>query len=282
VRKLFGWFVALAAAAAVPGVILTVVFYNESGWSDVGRSLLALAVTFSVGGAAAAALKAVDGARDDRAAWRDMLRDIVEVDQTLEVARQLIAAHKTAKTYSEQYVRILAARLILRRVWFDPLVANDSTRKGEAASIRDHLDHMKGYVDALGAEYERSYLPVARQQRIDEEYLKLRTTELAARTGPPPALDDPVYQPTSAWAMLRDTARFPLLEALLDETRFESSAFLTAYTALKPMLEQRAGIQQRRDGFHPTVLPTGLVTGHPDGQQSLPQPHPVAPRHRSA
>jgi hypothetical protein len=65
-----------------------------------------VAVTFSVGGAAATWVRAVEQTRENRAAWRDLLRDVVEVDQTLAVARQLIAAHKTARTYSEQYANI--------------------------------------------------------------------------------------------------------------------------------------------------------------------------------
>ena len=111
-----------------------------------------------------------------------MLGDLVEVDQTLETARQLIYAHRTAKTYSEQYARIVATRLSLRRIWFDPLVANDKQ------NIRDLLTKMIAYVDALGAEYEERYLAVARQQRIDEEGLRLRVLALAGRNDPPPSV----------------------------------------------------------------------------------------------
>lgn len=86
-------------------------------------------MTLGAGGAAAVWVKSVEQTREDRATWRDLLRDVVEVDQTMAVARQLIAAHKTAKTYSEQYANIVAARLTLRRVWLDPLVANDKSGK---------------------------------------------------------------------------------------------------------------------------------------------------------
>jgi hypothetical protein len=215
VKKLALWFAGAAVAVAIAGSVLAISQYNKSGWSDVGKALLAFAVTLGAGGAAAVWVKSVEQTREDRAAWRDLLRDVVEVDQTMAVARQLIAAHKTAKTYSEQYANIVAARLTLRRVWLDPLVANDKIREGEAKPIRDHLDRMKEYVDKLGEEYEEFYLPVARQQRIDEEYLKHRTEDLASRRGAPPNLtdqadgpaadcqrppdlDDPYYLPTLA------------------------------------------------------------------------------------
>ena len=93
---------------AIAGSFLAVSQYNKSGWSDVGKALLTFAVTLGVGGAAAVWVKSVEQIREDRAAWRDLLRDAMEVDQTMAVARQFIAAHKTAKTYSEQYANIVA------------------------------------------------------------------------------------------------------------------------------------------------------------------------------
>jgi hypothetical protein len=274
VKKLALQFAGFAVAFAIVGSILAVSQYG-SGWSDIGKALLTFAVTLGVGGAAAVWVKSVEQIREDRAAWRDLLRDVVEVDQTVAVARQLIAAHKTAKTYSEQYANILAARLTLRRVWLDPLVANDKIREGEDKPIRDHLDRMKEYVDKLGEEYEKFYLPVARQQRIDEEYLKHRTGELASHRRAPPTptdqvngpaadrqrplgLDDPYYLPTRAWTMLRDPQRFKLLTEFLDA--FERSHFVGGFTDVKPMLERRAGIKEREYGFEPAVLPTPANT----------------------
>ena len=64
-------FIVLAMVAAVVGAALTVTYYNRNGWADVGRSLLALAVTASVGGVATVVVKLVEKARDDRAAWRE-------------------------------------------------------------------------------------------------------------------------------------------------------------------------------------------------------------------
>ena len=280
-KKLALWFAGAAVACVIAGAVLAVWQYNESGWSDVGKAFLTFAVTLGVGGVAAVLvksveqaredrLKSVEQAREDRAAWRDLLREVVGVDQTVAVARQLIAAHKTAKTYSEQYAKILAVRLTLRRVWLDPLVANDKIGEGEAKPIRDHLDRMKEYVDKLGEEYEKFYLPVARQQRIDEEYLKQRTEELASGRGAPPNptdqvdgpaadrqrppdLDDPYYLPTLAWTMLRNPHQFKRLAELLDA--FERSDFIGGFNDVKPMLERRAGIKEREDGFESAVLP---------------------------
>ena len=221
VKKLAFRFVAIAVVAATLGSLLTVHYYDKSGWSEVGKALLTLAITFSVGGAAATWVKVAEQRRDDQAkkdaqiradqtTWNNILNDVVEVDQMIAVARQLIAAHKTAKTYSEQYAHLVRARLTLRRVWFDPLVANDVRDRTEAQSIQDCLDLMKSYLDNLGEEYEKYYLRVARQQRIDEGYLNRRVSEAA---GPSPTqgadyqreLDfaDPIYQPTEAWRMLQ-------------------------------------------------------------------------------
>ena len=121
-RWLTAVFAVIAVLAGIAGSFLAVLYHNKSGWSDVGTALLALAVTFLVGGAAATWVKAAEQRRENQATWRDLLHNVVEVDQTLAVARQLIAAHKTARTYSEQYANIVAARLTLRRVWLDPLV----------------------------------------------------------------------------------------------------------------------------------------------------------------
>ena len=257
VKKLAWQFAGIAFVAAILGTILTVLYYNKSGWSDVGKALLTLAVTFSVGGAAAAWFRVLEQIRQDQAAWRDLLRDVVEVDQTVQVARQLIAAHKTANAYSEQYANIVTARLALRRVWLDPLVANDKQVK----TIQGHIDQMKKYVDKLGEEYEKCYLPVARQELIDEEYLKRRAEELASSHGGGLAYDgqqqsdlqDPVYFPTLAWKMLRDPQRFERLVEFLE--RYKQSDFVKGFKCVKPMFEKRAGIP-REGEYEPPVLPT--------------------------
>jgi hypothetical protein len=285
-KKLALLFALFAVLAGLAGSFLAVHYYNKSGWSNVGTALLALAVTFSVGGAAATWVRSVEQTRENRAAWRDLLRDVVEVDQTLEVARQLIAAHKTARTYSEQYAKIVDTRLTLRRVWLDPLVANDQHREGDV-TIRSHLDRMKDYVESLGKEYEKSYLRVARQQRIDEEYLKRRVGDLAScrealensagrqggatevggavpltDLGDGPAFrqqkpdgSDPVYSPTLAWKMLEERSQFPRLVEFLDDREYERCAFVKGFTGVKQILEKRAGIK-RESALQPTILPT--------------------------
>ena len=285
-KKLALLFVLLAVLAGVAGSLLVVHYYNKSGWSNVGTALLALAVTFSVGGAAATWVRSVEQTRENQAAWRDLLRDVVQVDQTLEVARQLIAAHKTARTYNEQYAKIIDTRLILRRVWLDPLVANDQRREGDV-TIRSHLDRMKNYVEKLGEEYEKSYLRVARQQRIDEEYLKRRVGDLASCREAPensprrqsgatevggavpltdlgdrlayrqrkPDRSDPVYLPTLAWKMLQKRNQFPRLVEFLDDCEYERCDFVKGFTGVKQMLEKRAGIK-RESALQPTILPT--------------------------
>lgn len=273
VKKLALLFVLVAVLAGISGSFLAVHYYNKSGWSDVGKALLTLAVTFLVGGAAATLVRVVEEARETRAAWRDLLRDVVEVDQTLDVARQLIAAHKTARTYSEQYANIVHTRLTLRRVWVDPLVAND-----KSGAIRSHLDRMKRYVEDLGEEYETSYLRVARQQRIDEEYLKRRVGDLASRreasqNNPDQQGSgtevDPVYLPTLAWEMLQESRQFPLLVAFLDDRDYERCKFKKGFKDVRPILEKRAGIK-RVGAFDPPILPTHVNTSGRGRQEAQP------------
>ena len=159
-------------------------------------------------------------------------------------------------------------------------------------TIQSHLDGMKDYVDKLGDEYEKSYLRVARQQRIDEEYLKRRVGDLASRRedsqnnpgqqsdstedgGSAPLADlvgglayrqcepdrsDPVYLPTLAWKMLQNPEEFARLVAFLDTCDYEKSDFVQGFAGLKPMLEKRAGIKKRKKDFQPAILPTRADT----------------------
>jgi len=149
---------------------------------------------------------------------------------------------------------------------------------------------MKDYVDRLGEEYEKSYLRVARQQRIDEEYLKHRVGDLASCREPlhspgrqggstevggvtpvtdlgdglayrqrKPDRSDPVYLPTLAWKMLQKRSQFPRLNAFLDDCSYQQCDFVEGFKGVKPMLEKRAGIK-RESTFQPAILPTHANT----------------------
>jgi len=290
--RLASVFVLLSLVAAVGGTLLVVGPAPTTGWADVGKALLSLAVALFVGGAATVVVKRAEEerdaaaaqaerAREERASWAALLSQVVEVHETAQVARRLIATHQSARTYRDQHAALLAARLTLRRVWFDPLVANDAARdtppnpgvtppqertleaQGQTADrppseagVRDELHKMMDYLDQLGAEYATGYLPVARQQRVDEAYLDLRCRELAARRatgGGRGVVDesDPVLGPTPAWGLLLGNAA--LLKAFIGK-EFEASEFLRAYVALKLILERKAGFEPRRSIDAPPPL----------------------------
>jgi hypothetical protein len=246
-KRLAGALMLIAAVAAVGGGFLTVNY--TTGWADVGKALMTLAVSAFIGGVVATLLKVIERDRQKRETWSQLLRDVVDIDQTLAAARQLIKAHKTAKTYSEQHKNIVDARLVLRRVWIHPLVADDRER----LDLRGCLDQMKSFVDDLGNEYEQHYLPVARQQRLDERYLKDREEKLGAAYPSAGWPEDSIYQPTRAWNLLTDEgSQFPVLRELIGD-RYGRSCFVQAFLQLRPMLETRAGIKRHSDSLESTV-----------------------------
>jgi hypothetical protein len=242
-------FLGLVVGAAGAGLAVK---HNADGWGDVGKALLSLAVGLLVGGAAALVIKLAEQARSERSSWSDHLKTIVEVDETLEVARRLIIAHKTAKTYSEQYSEVVAAKLKLRQVSLAPLVANDHNSE----SLGRKLSRMMVWMDQLSKEYEDNYLRMGRQQRIDEAYLTARQKEIqqvsahvADQQGQ--ACGDEnndFYKPTCSWMMLQE---LPRLREFLDGSAFNNSVFFTNFKEVKPMLEHRAGIPERRITYAP-------------------------------
>ena len=179
------WFAALclglALVAAAVGVSLTV--EGEGGWHDVGSALMSLAIALLIGGAVAGVVKVAEQERNDRASvdeakqqraadWAGTLMNVVGVDHLVETARKLMNAHKTALTYNREHTHLIAAQLTLRQVLFDPLVANDQTVDSAGHKIADYLEQMTEYLAALTDEYEAEYLRVARQQLLDEAWLK--------------------------------------------------------------------------------------------------------------
>jgi hypothetical protein len=138
--------------------------------------------------------------------------------------------------------------LKLRRVWLDPLVANDRTSKEEKADLRDCLTKMIEFVEALGLEYEKSYLPIARQQRVDEEYLKVRQKDLLESYPSSNWPEDPMFKPTRAWELLcNEREKFQHLHQLIGGDEYEKSCFwfVAAFTQVKLTLEKRAGIKRQ-------------------------------------
>jgi hypothetical protein len=249
-------FVLLGATCGLGGAALVAQHFGQAG-ADIGRSLMSLGIALLISGAAAIVVKKVEEANANRSVWAGLLGDVVEVDSTLEIARRLILAHKTARTYSEQYANILRGKLTLRQVALDPLVV----RAPDRASIQGHLEAMMKWIDRLGLEYQSAYLHAARQQRLDEAYFKSYEDSTVAEDAKSAATHvehwgitavPGYYEPTRAWSEIEG---FEQLANFLGP-QFEKSDFFTAYKAVKPLLEKHAGMGRRAEGheYDPEVI----------------------------
>jgi hypothetical protein len=110
--------------------------------------------------------------------------------------------------------------------------------------LHHRISAMKDYLDALGREYKARYLPVGRQQRLDELWLSDRMK--AANTGEgTPALPELLEQPTEAWRQLENRARFPRLARLLRQDVFRIDVFRASYKLAKGHLEMHSGFRDR-------------------------------------
>lgn len=248
--------VAVGVTAAVGGVLLLVLPGRDSRWLDVGKATLAFAAAIFVGGFVAAWLKRNDQQREAtkdeeerqreiKNAWSELLQDIVDAKEKMEVACQLVKAHKTAKTYSEQNVKILEVRATLRRVETHPLVMSEGDAEG---SICYHLDKMREYVEELASEYVDHYLAVGRQQRIDERYLVVYINDLVGGPGRPNMKvagypdTDQVFKATESWDKLtRGSApKFDRLNAFLNA--FDTCHFQASFSEVRKAMIERTGV----------------------------------------
>lgn len=245
-KRLAAFLAILAILAAAGAIVLLNLGEPNDTPTEVGKWLLQLATAFAVAGAVSAVIREVENLRAQRAAWANLLQDVIQANDTVLVARLLLAAHATAKTYSEQIQELIRVGATLRRIAAEPDVH-------KVPELRDAINRMYGYLARLALEYEDHYLPVTRQQRVDEERLKLLVQE-AAKT---PALEklsakklaDELREPMRAGQILKDAELFPNLAALRDGKEFEAGDFIAGYETAKRLLEKHAGIrrQERAD-----------------------------------
>lgn len=237
-RQLYGWltvgFFLSGVAAGVGGYVFLRSSHTVDVGAEVGKWLLTVAVAFVVTGALSMVVKQIDQRRSERSAWHAVLDDLVAAHQTVMVARLRLAAQRSALTYHEQLGQLVGARAEIRRLRGVGTVIRDP-------SLREHIDAMRRYLDALGAEYEKGYLAVARQQRLDELWL---TDQMKAASdgADGPVLPARLAEPTGAWRMLQDPVRFPRLAALIDADAFRIDTFHTHYKRVKGCLEIHAGV----------------------------------------
>jgi hypothetical protein len=249
----------LAGLAAVIGVLFVSSSSPEDGLRDIGRWCLQLALVFAGTGVVSVVVRQYELARTRRDAWTERLHELVGAHDDVQLAARLLSAHMTAKTYSEQVMVLTSARATLRRLASVPDVQADTQLHGDLVAMRRYLKY-------LVKEYQQHYLPVARQQRLDEAVLTFKLRAIAEVPGSKfPELPPELGLPLPAGLALQDPERFPCLNDLT--TRFNESSFREAYTRSKPNMQLKAGIPPDKDlvqlsrAAHPAAAPLARAAG---------------------
>jgi hypothetical protein len=227
----------VAVAAVVGGLLLLHRSANAVFDAEVGKWLLTVATALVLTGALSLVVKEIDQRRGQRQAWQGLLHDLVAANQMVVMVRLRLNANRSALAYHEQLAELVCARLELKRISGIDIVIADER-------LRDHVNEMQTYVEGLGKECAAGYLPVARQQRLDELWLTERMKAVCGSSGAP-ELPDELACPTKAWKLLTDKSQFPRLAALLDPEAFEVDAFRINYKLAKRRLQIHAGFGDR-------------------------------------
>jgi hypothetical protein len=196
-----------------------------------------LALVFAGTGVVSVVVRQSELSRARREAWAELLHELVGAHDEAQMASRLLSAHATAKTYSEQVAALTAVRGTLRRLSSAPVY--------EDTDLHESLLAMRRYLKNLIKEYQAKYLPVARQQRLDEEVLSFRLRRLAQTEGAAfPTLPVELAEPLPAGRALQDATQFPRLNEF--RTGFKTSAFRRAYETAKPVMQRNAGLSVSR------------------------------------
>lgn len=232
-EKLVWGLIGATVAVLAGGVIAVALSPRGDVPLEVGRALLTLVAVSVVAGLVSVLVRQVDDRRAERSAWEALLQRVITANSQVEVARLLLRADRTASTYREQFIELAHVRASLREVTVGQAIEAQER-------IKDAVKKMRRYLDTLGAEYEKNYQTVARQQRLDDKQ-QTTLTGVPADQAAEPALH---LAPggLSAAQMLQDAEQFPLLTAFLSDDKFETSQFRTNYKVAKRFLQNLAGI----------------------------------------
>ncbi|WP_341870667.1 VOC family protein [Streptomyces aquilus] len=227
----------LALASAATGIALLNIGQPSDTPTELGKWLLQLASVFAGTGVVSSVLRQADLARAQREAWTELLQDLISAHDKVQLAVRMLSAHATAKTYSDQVQQVSGVREVIRRIMSSPQVH-------EEIPLREALGRMRKDLKHLVKEYEGNYLPVARQQRLDEEYLSHKLKALIREgADAPPEIPDILTCPLPAWRKLKNSSDFPHLNSFLNG--YKVSDFRRAYEIAKSILERNAGIRRR-------------------------------------
>jgi hypothetical protein len=228
----------LAACAAVLGVVLVATSNAQGSLGEIGKWLLQAALLFTGTGVVSILVRQSELTRVRRDAWAELLQQLIAAYDSAQLAARLMSAHATAQTYSEQIMVLTSIRVAVRRLASAPEVQDDEP-------LHNELQTMRRYLKKLIKEYRDNYLPVARQQRLDEAVLSYRLKKLAeGDRSLLPTLPEELSKPLPAGLALQDAHRFPVLNEFRENFKF--SEFRTSYVAAKRMMQQKAGMPVNR------------------------------------
>jgi hypothetical protein len=162
----------LTIVVAVLGIVFVAMSEPDDASRDIGRWCLQVALVFAGTGVVSVVVRHSELSRARLDAWAESLQQLISAHDDAQMAARLLSAHATAKTYADQVKVVTAVRGTLRRLSSAPGIHDDE-------ALHDALLQMRRYLKLIIKEYQAKYLPVARQQRLDEGVLSFRLGELA-------------------------------------------------------------------------------------------------------
>lgn len=224
----------LAVLAGGVGVWLVLATEPDDAGREAGKWLLQVSLVFVGTGVVSVVVRQAELSRARRDAWAEALHELIRAHDDAQMASRLLSAHATAMTYAEQIKVLTTCRGILRRLASAPGMRDDEP-------LHQALLQMRAYLKKIIQEYQTKYLPVARQQRLDEAVLNHRIEQVAeASDGAFPLLPAHLAKPLPAGLALQDAGTFPKLNEFV--TAFKKSEFRTAYELAKPIMQRKAGL----------------------------------------
>jgi hypothetical protein len=173
---------AMILLVIVGGVAGIVVSATTQQWNpELSKVFAAGAATLwfgaLLGGVVTLLIADVDRRRLRRAAEieyiNNLLSDLKTIYDQVDRGRSLIAAHRSAKTYHDEMLNFIAARIqlrqVVRAVSFDP-------RGSVVSAVRSDVEDMEEYLGRLVDEFEQKYKGISREQSIYEAKMKTATT----------------------------------------------------------------------------------------------------------
>ena len=202
-------------------------------WGDVAKTALSVVSVAIIGGLVKFLFDqhvAQRDARNAEAAYVSRVgMDIEDIRSTVGRARQLIKAHRSARSYRDRMQELIDCRVriasLVRSIeghWADQRSA--AYALDAKTVILRYLEGLRSYLNSLIDEYERLYKPVSDQQRMDEALAEAMIKEFVSRASAGDTVADRPALQWTAWFML-DSDHFPELQDLLTagpDSRYQS------------------------------------------------------------